>query len=129
MTKIQLQFARTLICQGTLAPLSQNTMPIYWNMDASLALYPLPDLVVVGDPSKPFEIQHQGCTVVNTVITLLNLLSARTNFTLSLFNIYRDHFQSQSSRSKCTFHHRRLLKTLKSQMTINKTYQQFNHYI
>lgn len=42
-------------------------MPIYWNMDASLALYPLPDLIVVGDPSKPFEIQHQGCTVVNTV--------------------------------------------------------------
>lgn len=62
-----LQFARTLICQGTLTPLSQNTMPIYWNMDASLALYPLPDLIVVGDPSKPFEIQHQGCTVVNAV--------------------------------------------------------------
>lgn len=36
-------------------------------MDASLALYPLPDVIVVGDPSKPFEIQHQGCTVVNTV--------------------------------------------------------------
>lgn len=64
---LSLQFARTLICQGTLTPLSQNTMPIYWNMDASLALYPLPDVIVVGDPSKPFEIQQQGCTVVNTV--------------------------------------------------------------
>lgn len=47
-------------------------MPIYWNMDASLGLYPLPDIIVVGDPSKPFEIQHQGCSVVNTV-RILNL--------------------------------------------------------
>lgn len=42
-------------------------MPIYWDMDAALTLYPLPDLVVIGDPSKPFETEHQGCTVVNTV--------------------------------------------------------------
>lgn len=42
-------------------------MPIYWNMDASLSLYPLPDLIVIGDPSKPFEIQQQGCAVINTV--------------------------------------------------------------
>lgn len=62
-----LQFARTLICQGTLAPLSQGIMPIYWDMDSSLALYPLPDLIVIGDPSKSFETEHQGCTVVNTV--------------------------------------------------------------
>lgn len=48
-------------------PLNQNTLPIYWDMDCSLSLYPLPDLIVIGDPSKPFEANHQGCSVVNVV--------------------------------------------------------------
>lgn len=61
------QFARTLICQGTLIPLSQNTLPIYWHLDSALSLYPLPDLIVIGDPSKPFETSQQGCTILNTV--------------------------------------------------------------
>lgn len=66
----QLQFARTLICQGTLIPLSQNTLPIYWHLDSALCLYPLPDLIVIGDPSKPFETKQQGCTILNTVVEM-----------------------------------------------------------
>lgn len=61
-------------------------------MDASLALYPLPDLVVVGDPSKPFEIQHHGCTVVNTVlfhsIRIQNDDKKDLNFPFNLFYFY-----------------------------------------
>lgn len=69
------QFARTLICQGTLVPLNQNTLPIYWDMDCALSLYPLPDLIVIGDPSKPFETNHQGCSVVNVVSVKCVILS------------------------------------------------------
>lgn len=36
-------------------------------MDCALSLYPLPDLIVIGDPSKPFETNHQGCNIVNVV--------------------------------------------------------------
>lgn len=48
-------------------PLNQNILPIYWDMDCALSLYPLPDVIVVCDPSKPFETNHQGCSVVNIV--------------------------------------------------------------
>lgn len=76
-------------------------MPIYWNMDSSLALYPLPDLIVVGDPSKPFEIQHHGCTVVNTV-RCFNEIFAFISITNLIF--FRAPSQNQSSRSKYTSH-------------------------
>jgi DNA polymerase epsilon subunit 2 len=57
--------ARTLCCQGHLAPLPLHTAPIYWDFDRSLSLYPLPDLVVVADKFKPFTAQHLDCQVVN----------------------------------------------------------------
>ncbi|XP_037034070.1 DNA polymerase epsilon subunit 2 [Bradysia coprophila] len=59
-------FARTLICQGNLTPLCQITLPTYWQFDAALSLYPLPDLVVIGDPSQGFHTTQQGCAVINT---------------------------------------------------------------
>lgn len=65
------KFARTLISQGALVPLSQNTLPIYWDYDCALSLYPLPDLVVIGDTSKAFEISQQGCQILN-IVRILN---------------------------------------------------------
>ncbi|XP_055615918.1 DNA polymerase epsilon subunit 2 [Toxorhynchites rutilus septentrionalis] len=59
-------FARTLISQGTLAPLHPIALPIHWNYDAALSLYPLPDLVVIGDPCQGFQTTEQECTVMNT---------------------------------------------------------------
>lgn len=61
-------FARTLICQGSLAPLHPIALPIYWDHDAVMNLYPLPDLVVIGDPSQGFQVTQHGCTIMNTVI-------------------------------------------------------------
>lgn len=54
-------------------PLNQNILPIYWHLDSVLSLYPLPDLVIIGDPSKPFETSHQGCAVVNIVSRFFRL--------------------------------------------------------
>lgn len=59
-------FSRTLLSQGTLAPLHPVALPILWEYDASMLLYPLPDVIVVGDPSNSFHVQHNECTVINT---------------------------------------------------------------
>lgn len=55
-----------MICQGSLTPFTQVVMPTYWDFDASLSLYPLPDLIVVGDSSNEFITSHLGCSVINT---------------------------------------------------------------
>uniref|UniRef100_A0A336M4A5 DNA polymerase epsilon subunit n=1 Tax=Culicoides sonorensis TaxID=179676 RepID=A0A336M4A5_CULSO len=59
-------FTRTLISQGTLAPLHPIALPTFWDLDAAMTLYPLPDLVVIGDPSNAFHAKHHDCTVINT---------------------------------------------------------------
>lgn len=41
-------------------------LPTYWDFDSSLSLYPLPDLIVIGDNSTDFTKTHNECTVVNT---------------------------------------------------------------
>ncbi|XP_058059346.1 DNA polymerase epsilon subunit 2 [Anopheles bellator] len=58
-------FARTLINQGTLAPLHPIAFPTHWSYDASLSLYPVPDLIVIGDPCQGFQTTEQECTVMN----------------------------------------------------------------
>ncbi len=58
-------FARTLTSQAHLAPLPLHTCPVYWDFDAALRLYPLPDLVVVGDKFDPFSASEHECRVVN----------------------------------------------------------------
>ncbi|XP_026478828.1 DNA polymerase epsilon subunit 2-like [Ctenocephalides felis] len=59
-------FARTLICQGTLAPVTQLVVPTLWAHDAALSLYPLPDLIVIGDTSSGFNASLYDCLVINT---------------------------------------------------------------
>lgn len=41
-------------------------MPTYWGCDSVFSLYPLPDLVVIGDSSEGFKVTQHGCTVLNT---------------------------------------------------------------
>lgn len=40
-------------------------MPVYWSYDHALQLYPLPDLIVLGDNTKAFSTEIQGCQVMN----------------------------------------------------------------
>lgn len=54
------------MCQGTLTPFTQLVLPTYWDFDAALSLYPLPDLVVIGDNSTDFQRTHGECLIVNT---------------------------------------------------------------
>lgn len=68
-----LQFARTLICQGTLAPVTQLVVPTLWAHDAALSLYPLPDLIVIGDTSSGFNASLYDCLVINTVSITISI--------------------------------------------------------
>ncbi|XP_061395815.1 DNA polymerase epsilon subunit 2 [Musca vetustissima] len=65
-SKIEQHFARTLICQGHLTPIHPIAMPVHWDYDAALWLYPLPDLIVIGDSCQSFSTSQHGCTVLNT---------------------------------------------------------------
>ena len=47
-------FGRTILSQGHLAPLPLHIIPTYWDHDRALWLYPVPDLVVIGDKFDPF---------------------------------------------------------------------------
>ena len=57
---------KTLLSQAHLCPLPLHVRPVYWQCDHALRLYPLPDLIVLGDYSAPFTVTEAGCTIVNT---------------------------------------------------------------
>lgn len=65
--EIPFQIGRTLISQGHLVPMHMIPMPVYWAYDHALQLYPLPDLIVLGDNTKAFATEIQGCQLMNVV--------------------------------------------------------------
>ena len=58
-------FAKTILSQAHLCPLPLHSRPVYWAFDHTLQLYPLPDLVVVGDKCDPFTVTSGESTVTN----------------------------------------------------------------
>jgi len=56
---------KTLISQAHLCPLPLHSRPIYWSHDHALRLYPLPDLVVIGDKYDSYAINSSDCIVTN----------------------------------------------------------------
>ena len=56
---------KTLISQAHLCPLPLHSRPRYWTHDHALRLYPLPDLVVIGDKYDSYAVNDQQCTVIN----------------------------------------------------------------
>ncbi len=56
---------RTILSQAHLSPLPLHVRPIYWMYDHAHWLYPLPDLVVLGDKCDPFTETLNKCTVSN----------------------------------------------------------------
>lgn len=67
---------KTVIGQGHLSPLSLNALPVHWDFDYTLRLYPLPDLVVIGDKAEPYQARYKGCHVINPVRSVCFLCSA-----------------------------------------------------
>ncbi|XP_060531569.1 DNA polymerase epsilon subunit 2 [Cylas formicarius] len=57
--------AKTLISQGHLSPMALNALTVHWDFDYCLSVYPLPDLIVVGDRSESYQGIYKNCIVVN----------------------------------------------------------------
>jgi DNA polymerase epsilon subunit 2 len=58
------RLVKTILDQGHLVPV--QGVPVYWNYDHALSLYPLPDaLVMSGDASAPYHEVYGGCDVIH----------------------------------------------------------------
>lgn len=71
-------FSRTILSQGHLAPLPLHVIPTYWDHDRAMWIYPLPDLVVVGDKFDPFTTSQDGCNIINPGSFFKNEFSFKT---------------------------------------------------
>ena len=60
-----LHLAKTLLAQAHLCPLPFTSRPILWEHDASLRLYPCPDLLVLCDQHEMSSGIHDECQVAN----------------------------------------------------------------
>ena len=64
-TDMATHFAKTILSQAHLCPLPLHSRPIYWMYDHVLRLYPLPDLIVIGDKCNPYSVALNDCKLVN----------------------------------------------------------------
>lgn len=48
-----------------LYPLPLQAKPVYWDLDYTLRLFPLPHLLVLADHAEQFEYMYKGCNTVN----------------------------------------------------------------
>ncbi|XP_017796798.1 PREDICTED: DNA polymerase epsilon subunit 2 [Habropoda laboriosa] len=58
-------YAKSIICQSHLTPLSLSIIPTYWNYDHALQLYPTPDLIVSADKYEAYETTYSNCHIIN----------------------------------------------------------------
>ncbi|KAI4469123.1 dna polymerase epsilon subunit b [Holotrichia oblita] len=66
---------RTIVTQGHLSPMPLAALTVHWNFDYSLRLYPLPNLVVLGDKAESYQGSYKGCQVINPVSRCRNCTS------------------------------------------------------
>jgi DNA polymerase epsilon subunit 2 len=58
------RLVKTVLDQGHLIPVPN--IPLYWNYDSALRLYPLPDALILGGEgnSQPYHETYAGCEIV-----------------------------------------------------------------
>ena len=57
--------AKTILCQGHLCPLPLHVAPIDWNYDHALRMYPLPNVLILGDKASAYTITCKSTQVAN----------------------------------------------------------------
>eukprot|EP01132_Coremiostelium_polycephalum_P003661 gene3661-4559_t len=72
------QLVLSIFSNSHLCNLSLESRPVYWNYDHALSIYPLPDLLVLGDKSNQFDHKQGGCKC-------LNPSSFSTDYSFSLY--------------------------------------------
>ncbi|XP_043477041.1 DNA polymerase epsilon subunit 2 [Leptopilina heterotoma] len=58
-------YAKSIVCQSHLVPLTLQATPIYWKYDHALQLFPTPDLIVVADSFSSYKTEFSKCHVIN----------------------------------------------------------------
>lgn len=81
------RLVKTILDQGHLIPVSN--VPLYWNYDSSLQLYPLPDALILGGdgPSSPYHEIYGGCQVIHPG-SFVPTSSANTTSTGSSYAVF-----------------------------------------
>lgn len=59
------QLVETLLRQAHLCPLPLHVRPIYWELDYTMRLFPLPDLLILADRTDQYALDCWGCNTVN----------------------------------------------------------------
>ena len=59
------QLVDTLLRQAHLCPLPLGIRPIYWELDYTMRLFPLPDVLVLADRTDQYALDLWGCNTVN----------------------------------------------------------------
>ena len=62
---LQEQLVDTILSQAHLFPLPPTVKPVNWDLDYTMRLHPLPQLLVLADHASDYKISGNGCTVVN----------------------------------------------------------------
>ena len=62
---VPMHYVKTLQTQAHFCPLPLHVRPVYWAYDNALRVYPLPDLIVCADKYDSYNIESNGCTVLN----------------------------------------------------------------
>ena len=57
--------AKTIFCQGHLLPLPLESRPVYWELDFTLRLNPLPNLLVLADRVDSYKFEFSDSTAVS----------------------------------------------------------------
>lgn len=63
---VRQEMVRLLFDQAHLLPIPLQDSNILWSFDHSLRLYPLPDAVIIGGSTQPFETMYQGCQFISS---------------------------------------------------------------
>ena len=64
-TDMSSHFAKSILSQAHLCPLPIHSSPTYWMYDHALRLYPLPDVIIIGDKCDPYSVSMNDCCIAN----------------------------------------------------------------
>lgn len=57
---------KSILDQGHLSPFTKTVHPIVWHLDHVLTLSPIPNVLILNDPtSPPFDLTYNGCRCLN----------------------------------------------------------------
>ena len=68
---ITAQLVESIMDQSHLFPLPARAKPIFWDLDYTIRLFPLPHLLVLADHAEKYEYNYQGCNTVNPGLFLV----------------------------------------------------------